>query len=67
MGARLAGLAAGRRPGRSPPPLVAARRCPAGPGLALILLAFGLACRALDAALPYRGGLREYRRSDPVR
>ena len=29
--------------------------------LALILLAFGLACRALDAALPYRHGLREHR------
>ena len=29
--------------------------------LALILLAFGLGCRALDAALPYRQGLREHR------
>ena len=29
--------------------------------LVLILLAFGLACRALDAALPYRQGLREHR------
>ena len=30
-------------------------------GLVLILLAFGLACRALDAALPYGRGLREHR------
>jgi hypothetical protein len=29
--------------------------------LVLILIAFGLACRALDAALPYRDGLREWR------
>ncbi len=29
--------------------------------LVLILLAFGLACRSLDAALPYRQGLREHR------
>jgi hypothetical protein len=30
-------------------------------GLALVLSAFALALRALDAALPYRGGLREWR------
>jgi hypothetical protein len=27
----------------------------------LVVLAFGLACRALDAALPYGHGLREHR------
>ncbi len=29
--------------------------------LVLVVLAFGLACRALDAALPYGHGLREHR------
>lgn len=38
-----------------------AGQVPGWAGVALILLAFGLACRALDAALPYRDGLREHR------
>ena len=29
--------------------------------LVLIVAAFGFACRAIDMALPYRDGLREYR------
>ena len=33
----------------------------AAAALALVLAAFGLACRAIDAALPYRQGLREHR------
>jgi hypothetical protein len=32
-----------------------------GVELGLVILAFGFACRALDAALPYRLGLREHR------
>ncbi len=40
--------------------LVAAQ-APGWAGLVLILLAFGLACRAVNAALPYRGGLHEHR------
>jgi hypothetical protein len=30
-------------------------------GLALVVLAFALAYRAIDTALPYRAGLREHR------
>ena len=29
--------------------------------LVLVIAAFGLGCRALDAALPYKQGLREWR------
>lgn len=40
---------------------VAAGETSGAPELALVLVAFGLACRALDRALPYRQGLREHR------
>jgi len=40
---------------------VAADQVHGAAALVLVLLAFGFACRALDAALPYRQGLREHR------
>jgi hypothetical protein len=39
----------------------AASQTDGGAELALVILAFGFACRALNAALPYRQGLREHR------
>jgi hypothetical protein len=39
----------------------AATRATGGIGVLLILVAFAAACKALDEALPYRGGLREHR------
>jgi hypothetical protein len=40
---------------------VAAGETSGAPKLGLVLLAFGLGCRTLDRALPYRQGLREHR------
>jgi hypothetical protein len=39
----------------------AAAQADGGAELVLVIVAFGFACRALDAALPYRQGLREHR------
>jgi hypothetical protein len=39
----------------------AATRTTGGIGVLLILVAFCAACKALDQALPYGGGLREHR------
>jgi hypothetical protein len=40
---------------------LAASRVAGAVALVLVVAAFGLGCRALDAALPYRDGLREWR------
>jgi hypothetical protein len=40
---------------------LAASRVAGAAAYVLVVAAFGLGCRALDAALPYRDGLREWR------
>jgi hypothetical protein len=40
---------------------LAASRLTGAVAVVLVIAAFALACRALDAALPYRDGLREWR------
>ena len=40
---------------------LAASQVNGGIGLVCVLVAFGAACKAIDVAMPYRAGLREWR------